>query len=165
MIPDLQAAMWDVVHLSQRQPGTAVIYDMDHTDGVYAAAEHLHGIFERMVIITPRDGVAEDMWLVARQGTIRRLYHKQIKVVRSSEPVWSEAFEQGALEYRNAYTGATGTIPDVAFLSYATPRAPRDELAAPLRTVGIAVHLAGDCRSPQDLLFATREAHAAGLAV
>ena len=85
LAPDLEAALWAVVRgAPQRRPGAAVIYDMDHTDGVYAAAEHLHDRFERVVIITPRDGIAEDMWLVARQGVLRRLRQKRIEVVRLS---------------------------------------------------------------------------------
>ena len=68
-VPDLATAIADVVDLTTRQPGTAVIYDMDHTDMVYAAAELLHDRFDRCVIITPRENVAEDMWIVARQGS------------------------------------------------------------------------------------------------
>lgn len=164
-VRDLGEAMWELVDVAARQPGTAVVYDMDHTDAVYAAAERLHEIFDRVVIVTPRDGIAEDMWIVARQGIIRRLYGKGIAVMRSCEPVWTDSIEDGALTCENVYTGERSLIEDVAFMAYATPRAPRDHLAAPLRAAGVTVRLAGDCRSPQDLLFATTEGHQAGEAI
>jgi hypothetical protein len=50
----------------------------------------------------------------------------------------------------------------VAFLAYATPRAPNDALADELRRLGAAVRLVGDCMAPQDLLAATATGHAAG---
>ena len=164
-VPDLQAAMSNLIGRGERQRGTAVIYDMDHTDGVYAAAEHLYALFERVVIITPRTSVAEDMWLVARQGILRRLHAKRIVMITSCEPLWSARFEDGCLEYANVYNGDRNVIDDVAFLAYATPRAPRTALEAPLRLAGLPVHLVGDCRWPQNLLAATAEGHAAGSAV
>lgn len=165
LVPDLSDALWGVIDLSARQPGVAVIYDMDHSDAVYAAAEHLHGLFERVVLVTPRETIAEDMWMVARQGILRRMLEKRIEIVRLAEPVWTGALEEGELECRNVYTGDRIVISDVAFFAYATPRAPRAGLAAPLRGAGVAVTRVGDCRSPQDLMFATTEGHAAGEAV
>jgi hypothetical protein len=164
-VPDLQAAMSNVIGRGARQKGTAVIYDMDHTDGVYAAAEHLHALFERVVIITSRTSVAENMSLVARQGILRRLHEKRIVMITSCEPLWSARFEEGGLEYANVYNGDRNVIDDVAFLAYATPRVPRTALEAPLRLAGLPLHLVGDCRWPQDLLAATAEGHAAGSAV
>ena len=139
---------------------------MDHSDGVYAAAEFLHGIFERVVIVTPRDGIAEDMWLVSRQGILRRLYQKRVGIIRSSEPVWTTAFEQdGALECVNLYNGERSRIDDVAFLAYAAPRAPRLSLLDPLLGRDIPVHRIGDCRVALDLLNATADGHALGHAL
>ena len=34
------------------------LLDMDHTDGTYAAAERLKRIFDRVVVITPRESIA-----------------------------------------------------------------------------------------------------------
>lgn len=162
MVPDLPTAIAPLIDRVERQPGTAVIYDMDHTDAVYAAAELLNQRFEKVVLITPRETIAEDMWIVARQGILRRMYTSGIEIVRLSEPVWSDALEDGNLEYRNVFTGETGLVHDIAFLAYATPRAPRDALVAPLTAAGIEVIRVGDARSPQDLIFATSEGHAAG---
>ncbi len=163
LVPSLPEALWDLATRTGRQPGTAVIYDMDHTDGVYAAAEFLHARFDKVVLVTPRDGIAEDMWLVSRQGILRRLYEKRITVIRSSEPFWTEDFEQdAALACINLYNRERRVIDDVAFLAYATPRAPRISLLEPLRRRGIPVHRIGDCRVALDLLNATTDGHAIG---
>lgn len=164
-VPDLRAAMADLIGLSARQPGTAVVYDMDHSEGTYAAAERLHAIFNRVVVITPRPTIADDMSIVARQGVLRRLSHKRIETVFLSEPVWSNAFEDGVLEYRNVYTGEVRSVEDLAFLAYSTPRARNDALLAPLREMGIRVVAVGDCLSPRDMLAATADGHAAGYSV
>lgn len=166
LVPALPDAIAALAHHNHRQPGTALIYDMDHTDAVYAAAEFLHGLFEKVVIVTPRDGIAEDMWLVSRQGILRRLYEKHITVIRSSEPVWTTSFEdEGALDCINLYNGDRIRVSDVALVTYATPRAPRLSLLDPLRQHDMPVQRIGDCRVPLDLLNATADGHALGHAL
>lgn len=165
LVPDLRTAVAALVGLSVRQPGTAVLFDADHSEGVYAAAELLNALFEHVVIITPRDTIATEMQLVTRQGVLRRMAEGRIRVITLATPVWSETFESGTLEYANVYTGDIGQIEDVAFLSYATPRTPLDELARPLREAGVEVHLVGDCQSAGELLSATASGHAVGNAL
>jgi dimethylglycine catabolism A len=162
LVPDLRTAMAGIVHATGRQPGAAVILDMDHTAGTYAAAELLHACFERVVIITPRDTIATDTPLVTQQGILRRLHEKGIEIAALSEPRWSETFENGTLEYVNVYTGKVSGVADVGFFAFATPRAPDDGLAEPLKAHGLAVHLIGDCLSPRALLAATAEGHRVG---
>ena len=169
IVPDLRGAMLALLgrrtQLSAHQPGTAVIFDMDHTEGTYAAAELLHALFDRVVLITPRESFAQDTALVTRQGIVRRIHEKSIETIVFAEPRWSGRFEDGVLEYANVYTGKAGVIEDVAFLAYSTPRAPDDALAAPLRAAGIDVRLVGDCVTARGILAATAEGHAAGNAV
>lgn len=162
LVPDLRSAMQALLHHSARQPGTAVIYDMDHTEGTYAAAEKLHAIFERVILVTPRESVAQDVALVTRQGIVRRLHEHRIETMVYADPRWSERFEDGVLEIVNIYTGDTTIIDNVAFLAYATPRIPDDALCAPLRAAGIDVRLAGDCVTARGILAATAEGHATG---
>jgi hypothetical protein len=162
LVPDLRTAMAGIAHTTGRQPGAAVILDMDHTAGTYAAAEFLHARFERVVIITPRDTIASDTPLVTQQGILRRLHEKGIEIAALSEPRWSETLENGALEYVNVYTGKVSAVADVAFFAFATPRAPDDGLAEPLKAHGLTVHLIGDCLSPRALLAATAEGHRVG---
>ena len=167
LVPDLRNAMAALTATRRRQPGAAVIFDMDHAEGTYAAAERLSMLFERVVLITPRHTVADHASLVARQGILRRLAERRIEIVRACEPRWTAAFEEGegALEYRHLHTGEISQIADVALLTYSTPRKRNDALAQPLVDAGFEVNAIGDCRSPRDLLAATAEGHAMGNAL
>ena len=122
----------------------------------------LHALFERVVLITPRESIAHDVALVTRQGIVRRFHEKRIETIVYAEPRWSTRIEDGIIEYANVYNADVGEIEDVAFFAHSTPRAPSDALAAPLRAAGIEVHLVGDCRSPRGVLAATTEGHGIG---
>jgi len=163
IVPDLRSAMAGLIGRTERQRGTAVIYDMDQTDGTYAAAELLRDLFERVVILTPREHIAEDTALTTRQRIQRRCHERGIEYLVLVEPRWSDTFEnEGRLEYGSIYGGPSSSIADVAFFAYSTPRAPNDELAAPLRAAGVEVHLIGDCKVARGVLEATAEGHAVG---
>jgi dimethylglycine catabolism A len=164
-VPDLRSAMSALRGRTARQHGTAVIADTDHTDGTYASAELLRGIFDRVVVITPREAIAQDCALVTRQGIYRRFHDKRIGVITFAEPRVSARFEEGVLEYVNVYNGDVNEIGDVAFLAYSSPRAPRVELVAPLRAAGVDVTLTGDCVFARGVMAATAEGHAAGNAI
>ncbi len=161
-VPDLRSAMVEVLRHEGRQSGTAVLFDADHTEATYAAAEALRTRFDRVVIVTPRDTIATDVQLVTRQGILRRMAEQRIEVVTLAEPRWSEACADGRIDLVNVYNGDVRVIGDLALLTYATPRAPDDALAAPLRAVGIRVIPVGDARAPQEMLFATASGHMAG---
>lgn len=165
LVPDFHAALWDLVRHRSRQPGTAVVYDMDHTEGTYAGIELLGQLFERTVVLTPREGITREVSVVARQGILRRFSHLPIEVIASSEPVWSESFEAGELEYRDIYSDCRGTIANTAFLSFSTPRVPDIVLAGPLRAMGLDVRLVGDARTARNVLAATADGHEIGNAV
>ncbi len=165
LVQDLRDAVAGAAARRARQAGTAVIFDMDHTEGTYAAAEFFDGLFERVVIVTPRSSIADLASLVGRQGIERRLAHKGIDLVFLSEPRWSDGIEEGWLDCVNVYSGKRTRIDQVSMLTYASPRVAEDVLAAPLRTSVGDVRLVGDCRSPRDLLAATADGHAAGNAV
>jgi hypothetical protein len=165
LVPDLRSAMSALRGHAAHQPGSAVIFDTDHTEGTYAAAELLHAVFDRVFVITPRESIAHDVPLVTRQGIYRRFHEKRIQIITCAEPRWSGSFEDGTLEYANVYNGDAGAIENVAFLAYSSPRAPQAALAAPLRAAGIDVRLVGDCASPRGVMAATAEGHAAGNAI
>jgi dimethylglycine catabolism A len=161
-VPDLRSALVEVLRHDGRQPGTAVLFDTDHTEGTYAAAEALRARFERAVIVTPRDTIATDVPMVTRQGVLRRMAEQRIEVITLCDPRWSDACAEGRLDIVNIYNGDVRVIGDLALLTYATPRASDDQLAAPLRAAGIPVILVGDARAPQEMLCATASGHAAG---
>ena len=163
VVADLREASRDFLRRPARQPGTAVVFDMDHTEGTYAAVELLQAVFDRVVVLTPRASIAEEVPLVTRQGIIRRMHDKHIVIVPFAEPLWSDAMEEhGRLEIRHLYGADVDPIEDVALISYATPRAPDDALAEPLRAQGVPVRLVGDCRVAHGPMAATATGHAAG---
>jgi 2,4-dienoyl-CoA reductase-like NADH-dependent reductase (Old Yellow Enzyme family) len=161
-VPDLRAAMPDILRHAGRMDGTAVLFDADHTESTYACAEALRERFSRVVIVTPRDTIATDVQMVTRQGILRRMAEQRIEVVTLCEPRWSDDVAEGRLELVNVYNGDVTVIEDLALLTYATPRAPDDELRSPLEAAGIEVITVGDARAPQEMLFATASGHRAG---
>jgi len=165
LVPDLRTAIADLLRVRARQPGTAVIYDTDHTEGTYAAAELLHARFGRVAIVTPRDTIATMASLVTRQGILRRVNAMRIRTLVLSEPCIDAGFAQGRLACVNVYNGDLTHIDDLAFLAWSTPRAPEDALSDPLIAAGIEVHRVGDSRCARDVLSATSEGAAAGLAL
>jgi len=162
---DLRSTTRSLLHATGRTRGTAVLYDMDQSEGVYAAALMLRERFERVVIVTPRDTIAEETAMVTHQGINRRLSRESIRILHLHEPRWSASVEDGALELTQVYTGAVERIDDLVLLTYATPRAPDTVLLEPLRAAGVDVRLIGDCVAPRNLMAATAEGHAAGHAV
>jgi glycine/D-amino acid oxidase-like deaminating enzyme len=162
-VQDLRSTIPDLLGYRQRQPGAAVLLDMDHTDGTYAAAELLKRIFDRVIVVTPRDSLAQDTPLVTRQGILRHFHQLGIEYVLLSEPRWTAAFEEeGRLEYANVYTEKRDFIADVAFFAYSTPRSPDVALAPSLVVAGLKVHFIGDCRVARDAMAATGDGFAVG---
>ena len=145
-------------HAARARGGAALIV----TEPISMARNQ--NVFDRVIVLTTRDYIAQRTALVTRQGIIRRFHEKQIEVIPLTQPRWAQS-QAGRLEYANVYSGAIGAVEDVAFFAYSTPRIPEDTLVAPLRAGGVEVHLAGDCALPQGLLAATRSGHASGMAV
>jgi len=163
MVPDLRTAIRGLAGKKERQRGAAVIFDLDQTDGTYAAAELLRDLFDRVILLTTRPHIAEDTSLATRQRILRRFHQRGIEFQCLVEPRWTDAFEnEGRLEYASVFGSAARSIEDVAFFAYSTPRAPNDELAVPLRAAGIEVHCVGDCKVARGVLEATAEGHAIG---
>ena len=166
IVPDLRTAMWQLRGVTARQPGVAVILDLDQTDGTYAAAEQLHALFDRTVILTPRESIAQDCSLVVRQGIYRRFHRLGIETMPFTEPRWTAEMEDtGSLDCVNVYNGAVTRIADVAVLAYATAREPEIGLLAPLRAAGVPVHLIGDAKVARAAMAATAEGHAVAMAL
>jgi 2,4-dienoyl-CoA reductase-like NADH-dependent reductase (Old Yellow Enzyme family) len=165
LVPDLRAAMAGLSGIQGRQRGAAVVYDMDHTEGTYAAVERLQALFDRVVIVTARDAIARDTPVVTRQGILRRLHQKRVDIITSGEPIWNDGPEQGRIDIVNVYNDDIQSIKNLALLTYSTPRAPNIELLASLQNAGIEVHVIGDCRNARSMLAATAEGHATGNAV
>jgi len=161
-VPDLRSAMTELLSTHSHQPGIAVIFDMDHSEGTYASAQKLQEIFDQTWVVTPRHSIADDTALVTRQGILRRLSRAGIKIAYLSEPRWTERMENGALEIEQVYTGERTVLEPLAFLAYSTPRLPDQSLLQGLRAAGIETHLVGDCVMARNVMAATAEGHAIG---
>ncbi|MFC0220252.1 FAD-dependent oxidoreductase [Pseudochelatococcus lubricantis] len=165
-VSDLRTAMAEIVDLKQRQPGKAVILDMDQTDTVYACAERLNEVFEEVIILTPREKIGEDCAMTTRQTVLRRFHELGIRFHCLVEPLWNDRFvDEGVLEYASVFGGRAGEIADVAFFAYATPRRPNLDLAEPLKRKGVDVRLIGDSNVARQLAYATADGHKAGMSV
>lgn len=162
-ITDLRATSALLLEGFPPQPGTALIFDEDHSAGTYAAAHLMADIFDRVIIATSRAEIAVDEPLVVRQGIIRRLAERGIQIERLVEPSGDSALVEGQIDLCNVYTGKAVTIEEIALFTYSTPRTPNDALAAPLRAHGIEVHLAGDALSPRSAFHANADGNAIGL--
>ena len=162
IVPDLRTACEMLLDGFPRQPGTALLYDADHTAGTYAAVELMTQIFDKVVIATPRPYIAADEALVVEQGIHRRMANLGVSIVTLVEPSADSALIDGIVSLRNVFSGRIVDIPDVALFTYSTSRIPNDELAAPLRAAGIDVRLIGDCYAPRYLMSATAEGHKVG---
>ena len=166
VVPDLRQAMADLLAHPGPQSGTAVIYDLDQTEGTYAAAEYLRDRFERVVVLSPRETIAEEVVLVMRQRIHRRFFERGIEVKTWVDPVWTDRFEDDAcLQYRSVFGGPLQDIENVAFFAYAAPRRPNNELHQALLSAGLNVTLVGDCKIARDTLSATTEGHEAGMKI
>ncbi len=165
LVQDLRSAILEVIQHPQPQSGSAVLYDMDQSEGTYAAAMALKRKFQRVVVVTPRNAIAEDTAMVTHQAIHRRFSRLGIEVMTLSEPCWTEEIENGRLEVVQVYTGFKQRIDDLAFFSYSTPRAPNQALWKALEAKGFSVHLIGDCLSPRTSMKATQEGHSVGHAL
>ncbi|MDG2532146.1 FAD-dependent oxidoreductase [Sphingomonas sp. HITSZ_GF] len=163
--PDLRSVVAAFAERGGREPGTAVIHDADGTAFTYAAAELLLARFERVVLLTDRDRIAGEEAMVTRQGIQARFAAKGIQAICGVVPLASSRLEEGEVSYADVFTGAAGTLTDVALFTYATPRIPNVALEAPLRAAGIDVRLVGDAWAPRTVLAATSEGYRAAMEI
>jgi 2,4-dienoyl-CoA reductase-like NADH-dependent reductase (Old Yellow Enzyme family) len=162
VVPDLRACVAELVGFTQRQSGTAVLFDMDATEGTYASAELLRRLFDRVVIVTPRDRIAEDVPLVNRLGILRRFATRGIEAMTLARIDAGSPLEDGVLRLRDVYTGALREIGDVALLTYATPRAPDLTAIEAFASIAPEFHVIGDAYAPGSTMAATAQGHRIG---
>ena len=162
-IPSLRELVPMLQDLEERQGGTAIVFDMDHTEATYGACEWLLRWFDSVVVATPRDSIAHDVPLVTRLGIQRRFNQKRIRIVPFVELDPGSAWEDGAVGLRNIYNADIETIEGVALVSYSTPRVPALDLWQPLRERGLPVSRIGDSLIPRTALAATSEGYALGM--
>jgi hypothetical protein len=165
-VKDLREIVPEILDIRDQQPGTAVLFDMDQTEGTYAAAELLRDKFSRVVILCAREAVAQDVALVVRQRVQRRLVERGIDVIPQVDPVWTDSMEnESRLAYRSVFGGALRYLDDVVLLTFATPRRPNLDLLPALLTLGVAIHRIGDAKWAREPMSATADGYAVGMAL
>ena len=165
-IPDLRTAIPGLLRTRGRIGAMALLLDIDHTEATYGAIELLASRFDHVVVVTPREAVAQDVPLVGRQGIQRRLHALRIDLRLLAELHVPADFESDSrVEIRSVFGGESQRIAEIDFLAYSTPRRPDDELAEPLTAAGLPVHRVGDCRIPGTLMAATASGSEIGYAL
>lgn len=163
LILDVRALTLELLSITAHQGGSAVLFDMDHTEGTYAVAELLTRLFDRVVIVTPRDRIAADVPLVNALGIQRRLARAGVHIQPLMEIAEQSDLEAGVVRLRNVHCAErTAEIADVALLTYSTPRSPMNSLERALKAQDVTVHAVGDCYSPRTVLAATSDGHRLG---
>jgi 2,4-dienoyl-CoA reductase-like NADH-dependent reductase (Old Yellow Enzyme family)/thioredoxin reductase len=148
-----------------REEGRLVLFDHDHTEMTYAAAERFSQIFEKITIVTPRERIASDCPLVNRQAIYQRLRDRRIEIVTGVWPKDIDGLDDGRITVYDVWNGDPSHIEGVSAITYSTPRIPNDGLLKPLRSAGYEVMAIGDCYSPRSVLAATRDGYRAGVGV
>ncbi|MEL7028707.1 MAG: FAD-dependent oxidoreductase [Pseudomonadota bacterium] len=164
-LPDVRALAQDLVARPTPQPGMLVVYDADHTEMTYAAAEFFASVFDDVTVVTPRERIGSDVSLINRQIIYEALHAVRVRILPCFEPVDASQLEDGRLGLANVYNGEALWLENVSMITYATPRRPNDALARELKAEGVDVRLVGDCYAPRSLRTAVREGHYAALSL
>ncbi len=147
-----------------RQYRTAVVFDQDHTAPVYALAQHLCERYERVVLITPRAGIAETVNYCSKLGILRRLYETGVEIHPATT---LETIETDDVICRNVFSQRLEVFDRCDLLVYATPRQVNEfafdgfaDAAGTTDQQTPQFHQIGDSKSPRNLMIAIHEAHA-----
>jgi 2,4-dienoyl-CoA reductase-like NADH-dependent reductase (Old Yellow Enzyme family) len=156
---DIRAAATALLADPTAGAGLAVLLDLDATPATYDTAELLAARFRRLILLTPREGIARDSPLLVAQGVHRRLAALRVEILTCREAV---ALDGSRLVLRHVLTGAEEVVAGVDLFAHASARVPRDGLLEPLRAAGIPVRAVGDALAPRLMLSAVREGQEAG---
>jgi hypothetical protein len=161
-VMDLRSLMANIMVRKFSDAGRVVIFDRDHTEMTYAAAEFLCDRFAGVVIVTPRDRIASDCSLINRQKIYHRLHTRGVNIIANHEPINCDQLDQGLLSIRNIYNNAVVELHDISAITYSNSRTPNDQLLQPLKAAGFVVVCVGDCFAPRSLLAATGQGFSVG---
>lgn len=163
---DIRQSLQAIHAIKSKQLGCAVLFDMDQTEGTYAAAFLLAKKFSKVILLTPREGVAQETPLVTRQKIQRTLFEQHIEVRHLCQPWFSPEFgEDGLMGSISVFGGQPSLIEDAVFFSWSSPRQPHDELAPSLTATGLIVHKIGDCKVAGSVMQATSDGNAVALKI
>ena len=166
LFSNIRDSLQNLQAIKSKQSGCAVLFDMDQTEGTYAAAFLLAEKFSQLILITPREGVAQETPLVTRQKIQRTLFEKNIEVRYLSEPWFSPTFSEDAgMGSISVFGGNPSPIDNAVFFSWSSPRQPNTQLLSGLLEAGLVVHTIGDCRVAGPVMQATADGNAIALKI
>ena len=142
------------------QAGTAILFDQDHSPTAYGLADLLVRQFEKIILITPRPGIGQNVNYCSAIGVHRRLHRAGVVILPSHDLV---NYRDGQVTCRNVFTGNDKILTGIDEVIFVTPRLANDSLANAFGD--IPVHCIGDCLSPRNLMAAIHGGHIIGRAL
>ncbi|MBT3331716.1 MAG: FAD-dependent oxidoreductase [Rhodospirillaceae bacterium] len=142
---------------SEARKGTVLLFDQDHGVTVYGLADLLAEQFEKVILVTPRTAIGQNVNYCSAIGVHRRLHQGGVEILPAHDLI---DYRDGAVVLRNVFTEGKKTLPDIMQVIYATPRLANDVLADSFGNV--PVHAIGDCLSPRNLMAAIHGGHIVG---
>ncbi|MDA1098644.1 MAG: FAD-dependent oxidoreductase [Proteobacteria bacterium] len=145
--------------------GTAVLFDQDHGPATYGLADLLARRFDKLILITPRPGIAQNVNYCSAIGVHRRLHQAGVDILPAHELI---DYRGGDVICRNVFTETKKTLGGIAKVVFVTPRLADDSLAkgdAAGAFGEIPVHRIGDCLSPRNIMAAIHGGHLVGAAL
>ncbi len=140
--------------------GGAVLFDQDHGPTAYGLADLMAQRFERLILVTPRPGIGQNVNYCSAIGVHRRLHGAGVEILPSHDLV---DYQGGDVVLRNVFTDEDKTLAGIDEVVFATPRLANDGLADAFGD--IPVHSIGDCLSPRNLMAAIHGGHIIGTAL
>ena len=140
--------------------GRAVLFDQDHGATVYGLADLMAQHFEKLILVTPRPGIGQNVNYCSAIGVHRRLHQAGVDILPSHDLI---DFRGGRVTLRNVFTGGENILGGIDHVVFATPRLANDGLADKFGDTPL--HAIGDCLSPRNLMAAIHGGHIVGAAL
>ena len=137
--------------------GTAALFDQEHGPATYGLADLLARQFDKLILITPRPGIGQNVNYCSAIGVHRRLHRAGVEILPSHDLI---DYRRGAVVCRNVFTEQEKTLGGIGEVVFVTPRLADDALAGAFSD--IPVHRIGDCLSPRNIMAAIHGGHIIG---
>ncbi len=159
-VADGQAYIVENAGGEARRGETVVLFDQDHGPTTYGLADLLARQFDKLILITPRPGIGQNVNYCSAIGVHRRLHRAGVDIMPAHDLI---DYRDGQVTCRNVFTGEDKTLAGIDEVVFATPRLANDALADGFGD--IPVHCIGDCLSPRNLMAAIHGGHIVGKAL
>ena len=148
-------------HTSQHPAGCALFFDMDHGASAYGVVDLMVQHFDRVILVTPRPQIAQNVNYCSAIGIYRRLHHSEVEIVTAHDLI---DYRERTVTCRNVFTDIDRQFEGIEEVIYVTPRLVIDTLGPPLES-RVNIDRVGDCQSPRNLMTAIHNGHLVGLSL